>query len=380
MARRRQDRRGADAARGRAHRRDRLQSGRPLAAGRAPRRRPGDAGAHSLSVHGRGTRCTRSPTEYVPYDLDISPDGRLLSASMSDVNGDQFLRVWELDRLLAGRPDAAVASSASGSRSRRASSSRRDGRYLYGSSYYTGVSNIFRYEVATGDDRGGLERRNGLLPPGAARRRPAGRARLHGRGLRSRDHRAAPAQGRQRDHVPRRRGRREVPGGQDLAGAAAEHGRRREAGHAARAPTCRCASLALENAYPGAAGLQELGRASATTSTSRIRCSFASLGITAAYTPSSEPAQRTSAATSTSPAATSVWRGGAVVEPVGLLRPVRARPSAAARATRRSSATTGSLIYDEPRRLDAQLRRRLLRQDRHAAERAERRARPSRGS
>ena len=24
-----------------------------------------------------------------------------------------------------------------------------DGRYLYGSSYYTGVSNIFRYEIAT---------------------------------------------------------------------------------------------------------------------------------------------------------------------------------------------------------------------------------------
>ena len=27
----------------------------------------------------------------------------------------------------------------------------KDGRYLYGSSYYTGVSNIFRYDVATGD-------------------------------------------------------------------------------------------------------------------------------------------------------------------------------------------------------------------------------------
>src|SRR5258708_32888898 len=26
-----------------------------------------------------------------------------------------------------------------------------DGRYLYGSSYYTGVSNIFRYEVANGE-------------------------------------------------------------------------------------------------------------------------------------------------------------------------------------------------------------------------------------
>ena len=26
-----------------------------------------------------------------------------------------------------------------------------DGRFLYGSSYYTGISNIFRYEIATGD-------------------------------------------------------------------------------------------------------------------------------------------------------------------------------------------------------------------------------------
>ena len=87
--------------------------------------------------------------EYVPYDLDISADGRLLSASMSEVNGDQFLRVWELDRVRAGNltplsefrfgqsvPESFVFS--------------LDGRYLYGSSYYTGVSNIFRYEVATG--------------------------------------------------------------------------------------------------------------------------------------------------------------------------------------------------------------------------------------
>ncbi len=39
--------------------------------------------------------------ESVPYDLDISPDGRLLSASVSEVNGDQFLRVWEMDEVLA---------------------------------------------------------------------------------------------------------------------------------------------------------------------------------------------------------------------------------------------------------------------------------------
>ena len=89
------------------------------------------------------------PYENVPYDLDISPDGRLLSASMSEVNGDQFLRVWELEKILAGdmRPLSEFRFGQSVPESFVFS---RDGRYLYGSSYYTGVSNIFRYEVATG--------------------------------------------------------------------------------------------------------------------------------------------------------------------------------------------------------------------------------------
>jgi hypothetical protein len=87
--------------------------------------------------------------EYVPSDLDISPDGRLLSASMSEVNGDQFLRVWEIDKLLAG--DAKPLSEFRFGQSVPESFVfSHDGRYLYGSSYYTGVSNIFRYEVATG--------------------------------------------------------------------------------------------------------------------------------------------------------------------------------------------------------------------------------------
>src|SRR5208282_6433879 len=42
------------------------------------------------------------PYESVPYDLDISPDGKLLSASMSDVSADQFLRVWNLDKIIDG--------------------------------------------------------------------------------------------------------------------------------------------------------------------------------------------------------------------------------------------------------------------------------------
>src|SRR5206468_9173168 len=85
-----------------------------------------------------------------PSDLDISPDGRLLSASVSEVNGDQFLRVWSLAGILAGdlKPTSEFRFGQSVPESFVFS---KDGRYLYGSSYYTGVSNIFRCEVATGD-------------------------------------------------------------------------------------------------------------------------------------------------------------------------------------------------------------------------------------
>ena len=90
------------------------------------------------------------PYESVPYDLDISPDGKLLSASMSEANTDQFLRVWELAKVLQGdlKPLSEFKFGQSVPESFVFSP---DGRYLYGSSYYTGVSNIFRYEVASGD-------------------------------------------------------------------------------------------------------------------------------------------------------------------------------------------------------------------------------------
>ncbi len=90
------------------------------------------------------------PYESVPYDLDISPDGKLLSASMSEVNADQFVRVWELDKALRGEL-ALVSEFRFGQSIPESFVFSKDGRYLYGSSYYTGVSNIFRYEVATGD-------------------------------------------------------------------------------------------------------------------------------------------------------------------------------------------------------------------------------------
>lgn len=89
------------------------------------------------------------PYGVLPHDLDIAPDGRLLSSSVGEVNGDHFLRVWELQKVLNGdlKPLSEFRFGQSVPESFVFS---RDGRYLYGSSYYTGVSNIFRYEVATG--------------------------------------------------------------------------------------------------------------------------------------------------------------------------------------------------------------------------------------
>ena len=95
------------------------------------------------------------PFGEVPFDLDISPDGSLLSMSWAgpDPTGKSTqvmqLRVVATSAAVAGNlvpsqvfefgfavPEGFVFS--------------QDGRYLYGSSYYTGVSNIYRYEIATG--------------------------------------------------------------------------------------------------------------------------------------------------------------------------------------------------------------------------------------
>jgi hypothetical protein len=90
------------------------------------------------------------PYGFLPYDLDISPDGKLLSASMTDPNADEYLRVWQLDKLIAGdiKP---ISEFRFGQATPESFVFTPDGRYLYGSSYYTGVSNIYRYEVATGN-------------------------------------------------------------------------------------------------------------------------------------------------------------------------------------------------------------------------------------
>jgi hypothetical protein len=80
------------------------------------------------------------------YDLDLSPDGTRLAASVPEIDGRQFLRVMSVPALLRG-DTTSKALYDFGSSIPSGFVFSPDGRYLYGSSYYTGVSNIFRYDL-----------------------------------------------------------------------------------------------------------------------------------------------------------------------------------------------------------------------------------------
>ena len=86
------------------------------------------------------------------YDVDISADEKLLSSSLSQVDGTQSVRIMETAALLAG-DTTSVAEFDVGRAVPEGFVFSPDGRFLYGSSYYTGVSNIWRYEL----EGGGLE-------------------------------------------------------------------------------------------------------------------------------------------------------------------------------------------------------------------------------
>ncbi|MEO7252042.1 MAG: hypothetical protein ABIW30_05470 [Arenimonas sp.] len=87
------------------------------------------------------------PYGEIVYDIDVSPDGKLLSASHTAINGDQALQVMRVDSLLA-HDTSSVASFNFGTAVPEGFVFAPDGRSLYGSSYYTGVSNIYRYDLS----------------------------------------------------------------------------------------------------------------------------------------------------------------------------------------------------------------------------------------
>ncbi len=84
-----------------------------------------------------------------PFDLDVSADGKLLSYSLARPGHSlskpiSEVRVVPVEALESGTPDQVF--SLPGAVPERFVFSK-DGHYLYGSSYYSGVSNIYRYDL-----------------------------------------------------------------------------------------------------------------------------------------------------------------------------------------------------------------------------------------
>ncbi|MGE5758747.1 MAG: YncE family protein [Gemmatimonadota bacterium] len=80
------------------------------------------------------------------FDLDIAPDGSTLIGSMSEVDGSQRLVRMEVAALLRGDTTHTVLYEF-GDWSPSNFVYSPDGRFLFGSSYYSGVSNIYRYDL-----------------------------------------------------------------------------------------------------------------------------------------------------------------------------------------------------------------------------------------
>ncbi len=80
------------------------------------------------------------------FDIDISPDGKSLIGAVAEVTGRQSLVRWDVDSLRAGNSSYEMLYDFGNSTPANFVFSR-DGSFLYGSSYYSGVSNIVRYDI-----------------------------------------------------------------------------------------------------------------------------------------------------------------------------------------------------------------------------------------
>ncbi len=86
------------------------------------------------------------PYGTVVYDIDLSPDGTLLSGSFGTIEGKHTLQVHETAALLEEKIEP-IRTWSFGQAIPESFVFSPDGQHLYGSSYYTGVSNLFRFNV-----------------------------------------------------------------------------------------------------------------------------------------------------------------------------------------------------------------------------------------
>ena len=85
------------------------------------------------------------------FDIDVSPDGSKLSAAVADYYGNQYLNIYDIETLDNENKDGIVYNEVFNFEVSSPQSFRytEDGKYLMGSSFYSGVSNIFRVNTST---------------------------------------------------------------------------------------------------------------------------------------------------------------------------------------------------------------------------------------
>ncbi|MCW8850744.1 MAG: hypothetical protein OQJ81_12250, partial [Melioribacteraceae bacterium] len=84
------------------------------------------------------------------YDMDISNDGKTIVGALAEINGTQLLIKSDIDSLLNGVAKFDTLFNFENSLPANFTFSDDD-KYLYGSSYYSGVSNIFKYSFEAED-------------------------------------------------------------------------------------------------------------------------------------------------------------------------------------------------------------------------------------
>lgn len=84
------------------------------------------------------------------FDIDISPDGRYVTGALAEVTGQQFLIRMDTQKLVSGDKSHEVLFDFENSTPANFAFSH-DGRFLFGTSYYSGVSNVVRYDFERGE-------------------------------------------------------------------------------------------------------------------------------------------------------------------------------------------------------------------------------------
>jgi len=84
------------------------------------------------------------------YDIDISPDGKKIIGALTSVTGKQLLIKMDTQTMMDGEPEYETLYDF-GNFSPANFVFSPDGKHLWGSSYYSGVSNIYRYDLDKDD-------------------------------------------------------------------------------------------------------------------------------------------------------------------------------------------------------------------------------------